>query len=184
MCSRMLGGQDAGDSWKINPFRHDYLVINNKEIFSFQAGTEHWGPINAVWSRGRMETEKEFRIKKEQINRESCQVIWLGHEHDQYVRDEGNKIKSNPPQYGIGPQATDCQEVAADIIENASIEYDKVYGTNHLGQDNHATIGIKDELPNLADDSFSPEYYIIDLPNDTFNQDNHVTKPSDNIPHF
>jgi len=138
VCSRWLGGKDAWDSWKINPLRHDYIVINGEEIFSFQAGTD--GYVNAIWSKGRVEDNND----SEKPNRDSCLTVWAGHEHDQYVRDEEKKIKDNPPQYGIGPQATDCQEVSEDIINKASINYDIdnedfPQVNDDFQQDNHTT---------------------------------------------
>jgi hypothetical protein len=111
LCSRLLGSPSKGDTSKFNPLRHDYLVVNDTS-YSYTAKG------NPVWSKG------DLIIGNEKVDRESCEVIWADDSHDQYVEDAAKKVDANPPQYGIGPQATDCQEVASQILSDASSAYD------------------------------------------------------------
>jgi RHS repeat-associated protein len=118
-CYRYLGSPKAGNTVIYNPLRHDYLVVNNT-TYSFQAGG------NFLWSQGKV------NINDENASRESCSVIWDDNDHDKYV--EQSIKNAGTPQYGIGPQATDCQEYADGVLENASDLYDKdhkkgVFGT-------------------------------------------------------
>jgi len=109
-CYRYLGNPGKGDTGIYNPARHDYLVVNNT-TYSFQAKG------NFFWS------QSEVKVNDENINRGSCEVIWADNKHDKYVEDSINKYGT--PRYGIGPQGTDCQEFADDVLEDASDSYDK-----------------------------------------------------------
>ncbi|AJQ93349.1 hypothetical Protein YC6258_01301 [Gynuella sunshinyii YC6258] len=83
----------------------------NSTTYSFQAGG------NFLWSEGNV------NINDEDPNRASCNIIWNDNDHDQYV--EYVISQKNIPQYGIGPQAADCQEWSNEVLEEASDLYDQ-----------------------------------------------------------
>jgi len=123
-CSRQLGSTSKPSIWWWEPLRHDYIVVNQTN-YSFQAGG------NFLWSGGIM------KVNDENSNRDGfsssfgnfgCVTVWNDDLHDQYVIDKAESIKMNPPTYGIGWQATDCQEVADEIIEYANDQYQAYWG--------------------------------------------------------
>jgi hypothetical protein len=116
-CYRYLGSPDKGDTSIINPLRHDYLVINDTTYsYSSKGGF--------VWSEG------QVTVDNEDPYRASCSVIWEGSLHDKYVEDAIRE--AGIPQYGIGPQASDCQEWSDGVLENASNKFDSENPKNLL----------------------------------------------------
>ena len=109
-CYRHLGNPQKGDTGIYNPVRHDYLVVGEK-TYSFQTNGSF------IYDSSRLEIDDEDK------ERNSCDVIWEDDDHDKYVEEAIKNMGT--PDYGIGPQGTDCQEFADQVLENASDAYDR-----------------------------------------------------------